>query len=608
MWADNETRIDLLGFDFLVDSLEVVLTEPRLLPVTVGVAGDWGSGKSSLMEMARERLEAPEHERRYVCVGFSPWRFEDYEDVKVALMNAIVEALEHRIDEGTPLHERAWGLLQRVKTKARQMGLARAAGGIGAAAAGASPQEAQMAAEAADALAGLGGEPEQRPVRRSFDSVAHFHEEFEQLMEALGDDVRALVVFVDDLDRCLTETIVDTFEAIRLFLHAPKTAYVVGAHQGIITAALDGRFPTPEDEEPLGVKYLEKILQNTVAIPPLSEPEAETYINLLFAELHVDPADFERLLERAREVRRSDQLAVAMNDGIASEVIGELPTELAADFEVAHRIAPTLSQGTRGNPRQLKRFLNRFVLRRRTAARRGLELKPGVLAKLMLLEERQLSEFEQLYVWQVEADGPPPQLAAAERLARGDEVENIPEGVEPWMQRPGVRTWLELAPTLAGELLSPYFTFSRDKLSPAATAATRLPAVLQALLVRLQDSADRRRQAAITEVTALEPADRDRVVAALLAAAEREPESTAMVAACELAAGVPAVSEPFFIGLRALTPRRVPRTLAPRLRLHFGDDARVDALFERWDAEGTPELKRAVAQARRGAGRTGRRG
>ena len=56
MWHDNETRIDFLGFDYLVDSLEVVLTEPRLLPVTVGVLGDWGSGKTSLLHMVADRL------------------------------------------------------------------------------------------------------------------------------------------------------------------------------------------------------------------------------------------------------------------------------------------------------------------------------------------------------------------------------------------------------------------------------------------------------------------------------------------------------------------------------------------------------------------------
>jgi predicted KAP-like P-loop ATPase len=73
MWADNETRIDLLGFDFLVDELLVILRDPRLLPVTVGVAGDWGSGKTSLICMTEEALhDVP----KFLSVSFSPWRFE----------------------------------------------------------------------------------------------------------------------------------------------------------------------------------------------------------------------------------------------------------------------------------------------------------------------------------------------------------------------------------------------------------------------------------------------------------------------------------------------------------------------------------------------------
>src|SRR6266545_3443225 len=78
MWADNETPIDLLGCEYLVDSLEILLTEPRLLPVTIGVTGDWGSGKSSLMHLACSRLTTGDNAGKYIPVSFSPWRFEDY--------------------------------------------------------------------------------------------------------------------------------------------------------------------------------------------------------------------------------------------------------------------------------------------------------------------------------------------------------------------------------------------------------------------------------------------------------------------------------------------------------------------------------------------------
>src|ERR1051325_9710434 len=114
MWADNETTIDLLGFDYLVDGLEVVLTQPRLLPVTVGVLGDWGSGKSSLLGMVADRLNGHKEGDAcpYVVVPFSPWRYEAYEDVKAALMDAVITRLAARVPPGD---DEKRGLLRRLR-------------------------------------------------------------------------------------------------------------------------------------------------------------------------------------------------------------------------------------------------------------------------------------------------------------------------------------------------------------------------------------------------------------------------------------------------------------------------------------------------------------
>jgi predicted KAP-like P-loop ATPase len=69
-------------------------------------------------------------------------------------------------------------------------------------------------------------------------------------------------VFIDDLDRCLPETVVDTFEAIRLSLNAPKTAYVVAANQQVVESAIDSRYPElrRQDGTGVGADYLEKML------------------------------------------------------------------------------------------------------------------------------------------------------------------------------------------------------------------------------------------------------------------------------------------------------------------------------------------------------------
>ena len=49
MWKDSETELDFLDYDYLIQTLQSIITDDSLLPASVGVYGDWGSGKSSLM-------------------------------------------------------------------------------------------------------------------------------------------------------------------------------------------------------------------------------------------------------------------------------------------------------------------------------------------------------------------------------------------------------------------------------------------------------------------------------------------------------------------------------------------------------------------------------
>jgi ABC-type bacteriocin/lantibiotic exporter with double-glycine peptidase domain len=56
MWKDCETELDYLDFDYLVSILNSVLRDDSLLPSSIGVYGDWGSGKSSLLKMSGNAL------------------------------------------------------------------------------------------------------------------------------------------------------------------------------------------------------------------------------------------------------------------------------------------------------------------------------------------------------------------------------------------------------------------------------------------------------------------------------------------------------------------------------------------------------------------------
>lgn len=609
MWPDNETRIDLLGFDYLVDSLEVVLTEPRLLPVTVGVLGDWGSGKTSLLHMVADRLTDD-----YVVVQFSPWRYEAYEDVKAALMEAVLAKLEARVAKAEdPV--KAAGLMERLRSKvARLMHGPAAAGRVLVPAAGAVAAThhglpAEFGKAAGDALVAgvdaIQAQSEPTPADQPsmvFESVSDFREEFEALIEGLP-EVKATVVLVDDLDRCLDDTVIDVFEAIRLFLQVSRTAFVIAANRAIVQAAVEHRFPAKTEGDPaLGKDYLEKIVQIEIAIPPLAEPEAETYLNLLFAELRLDEAAMTKIRNEATKRRRQSHFSVAMNYGIAKGVLDVVPPDLEADMTIANRIAPTLSRGLRGNPRQLKRFLNTLLLRLATARRREVTLDPAVLAKLMVLEQQQ-AEFQQLFLWQLNQDGAPEELGTAEKAATAGT--ELPKGSSPeltaWFGVPAVRAWLGLEPPLAGLPLGEFFFFSRDRLSPAAPGA-RLSAALQDLLGRLQRTPVAQRRTAVDEAAHLGPEEFSSLYDVLLDRARRKPGDDAMTSVIELTEKVP-TSWPALTAMLGQIPEGdVPAKLAPILALRGKGRSEVDALFDRWDKSTAPGLRKAVGEARKAGG------
>lgn len=598
MWNDNESDVDLLGFDVLVDSLDVLLTEPALLPLTVGVIGDWGSGKSSLMNMAARRLSDGDEANRFIVVRFNPWRFEDHVYVKYALITAVLDAIEERLKENPPdatALQVATKHARRARRLLHRLGLAKAATAIGASQVGLGPEESAALASATHALTTPDDEqPDDEPA--VYTSVAEFHNEFESLVDALGADLEAIVVLIDDMDRCATDTIIDTFETIRLFLNAPKTSYVIGAHEAIIAAALEGRFPARTiGDEKIGRHYLEKMLQTSVHIPPLSEPEVLSYVSLLYAERHLgrDNERFARLVAEAAKHRRANELDVAMNVGIARGALGDdLPPELAADLAIAERIGSPLAQGLRGNPRQIKRFLNRLQLRMRVSQRRGLNLDAATLAKLMVLEETHFESFERLFHWQTEQAGVPAQLSAAEALVR-DNAAAKDQAVAEWAAHPDVKPWLAMDPPLAGIPLGPYFTFSRDRMRRVARASKLTPE-LQALFERLRSNVGATRTSAVKKALKLDAAELADLGGVMLDQIDGDPSGPGTRSLIEIAADSAPTANALMARLTLIPGKAVTPGLVLHVKAHLASREDLPALFARWRGDAPPGVKKAL--------------
>lgn len=645
MWDDNEADLDLLGFDFLVDSLVVALTEPRLLPVTIGVLGEWGSGKSSLMRLAAAELEKitsadPDGEdpvSRYLTVHFSPWHYEDHDDVKIALMTAVLDAIAERMPSAAEEIGRLRTIVANLRRWGRRLGRAGATAApmvvplvLQATVPDLDPQVAELATTATGAVAtraqaALADTDDPAPVSPvPAGGVDAFRREFNDLVGRIS-DCDAVVVFIDDLDRCLPETVVDTFEAIRLFLNTPKTAYVLALNQNVVESAIDSRYPDlrKDDGAGIGRDYLEKMLQLKVAIPPLSDPEAETYANLLFAELRLESVDFDKVLAKATQVRRERGLAVAFNIGIAGEVLDNIPAQLSEDLTWAADISPVLNSSLRGNPRQFKRFLNNLLLKQRSAKRRDIDLQLPVLAKLMVLEDQHHTDFQKLFDWEMAAGGSCLEIGDAEDHARavdddpgvadestatagrteppasGDDATNgFRSEAREWAEKRHIGDWLRVDPPLKGINLLPYFTYSRDRLS-FGVSASRLPTHLQRLLTDIQSDIVGNRRRHRDTVAELTPTERAQFVEALLDRVRRTPDSTAFTAALEIAEHSPDTLDTVCAALQRIPVSAIPRRhgAAAVQRLPRNNEAVAD-LLNRWEDGENSGLAKVVKTTR----------
>jgi len=123
MWPDNETLDDLIGFQVHADLIRTVVTTQGILPVTIGVFGDWGSGKTSIMKMLERDLNSKnwpddsEFSKIYGDVAvlyFNTWLLEGYDDAKAAILSSVLLQLGEHQRFGPKIRDKIVSLLKSI--------------------------------------------------------------------------------------------------------------------------------------------------------------------------------------------------------------------------------------------------------------------------------------------------------------------------------------------------------------------------------------------------------------------------------------------------------------------------------------------------------------
>lgn len=506
MWLDNETDRDFLNFEGVADTIAEVIVSASGRPVSIGVSGAWGVGKSSMIKMtqiALGRQQTVEDNAKYIFVEFNAWLYQGYDDARAALFEVIADRLEAEAEKRKTGLTKAQEFLGRVKwfRLAKLLALPTASIALGIPPIGLSGEISSLVE---DGKAGnISGETLEKAETVASATVAAgrgllhpklessppkeiqaLRDSFEGVLEELG---VTLVVLIDDLDRCMPETTISTLEAIRLFLFLKNTAFVIAADDNMIKHAVKKHFEGLDDDD-LVTNYFDKLVQIPIRVPALGTQEVRAYLMMLFIDNSALSDDEKDTLRSAMAGRlRESWKGKRVDRSFVTNCGVPIPPNLLARLDTAERLAPLMATSNKiaGNPRLIKRFLNALAIRMTISTVQGVGVDEAVLAKLLLFERLATPAAYAALTRAVNSDpdGKPRLLEPWEDAAVKDE-DFQPD--TPWNDD-FVREWIALPPALANLDLRGALYVGREQ-APLITAADRLSSEAAGLLSALLES------------------------------------------------------------------------------------------------------------------------
>lgn len=272
------------GFDAYARTLaDLIANKENKTPLVIGIYGPWGAGKTTLMETVKRFLEGSDYSdeelyRRCKTVWFQAWKYGKEEEILAALIEEIFKTMK-----------RDKSFIQRIKGELEEfiskMDVSKGVGKIA---------KQFIGLDVTDFIS----EPEYKAKLGFYDTFQDF---FDRILwtytnlrpkltstEEPNDQKGALVIFIDDLDRCPRPRILNVLETIKLFMDKRGCVFVIGAANEIIETALADTY----GKEDAG-RFMEKIVQVTFKLPQIPEEDFKSFVEKIDPD--IDEAIFSHL-------------------------------------------------------------------------------------------------------------------------------------------------------------------------------------------------------------------------------------------------------------------------------------------------------------------------
>jgi KAP-like P-loop domain-containing protein len=412
--------VDHLGFQTYVEAFADLITSPHTQPpLTIGIFGSWGMGKSFLLEHIEREIDRRQNGVAVVprvhVVRFNAWEYSATDVVWPGVVRKIVSTLDEL--DTWPWHKRVgrrirWNLereWRRLRLQLVGVALLIAAGILVAVAQDALGVAALIGTAAA--AVGVGGvvkaakDPVSQWLTTLFaesdygrhlgvmEEIRHDLETLEHRLharDAAGKDVVTgrILVLIDDLDRCEPSKAVEVLQAVNLLLNFRSFVVCLGIDARIVTGAVEKHYDGLLGRAGAsGYEYLDKIVQIPFRIP---EPGRDEVVAFLAGQLgdpeppqvaeveESDPSDAAASVPAEELPPADDPRKSSAGDGAPeAPAVAEQPSQSGADVPTAAKPVPftyaereafeRFADHVRPNPRHLKRIINVYRLVRALA-------------------------------------------------------------------------------------------------------------------------------------------------------------------------------------------------------------------------------------------------
>jgi predicted KAP-like P-loop ATPase len=614
MWNDVETTKDLLNFTVVANTAAQLVRDSAGQPISIGISGSWGTGKSSLVKMIGASLKGTESADKYVFLEFNAWLYQGYDDARMALLQSVADKLLAEAESRKTFVDKAQEFRKRVNwfrvgkialpvvsgailggTVGGPVGaVIGAVGGLLKAGGTPTPEDLEKLktaySELQPELTGLLKEKEKQSLPQEIEELRCA---FEELLTKL--DV-TLVVLVDDLDRCLPKTAISTLEAMRLLLFLPRTAFIIAADDQMIRSAVRVHFEKIDITDELVTSYFDKLIQIPLKVPRLGVTEVKGYLILLFAELANRKGTISQDTLNNAEKVILDAVCHSWAGGLTlkkmEEAFGEDVAKVRKEIDLADQLAGLMvsSKQISGNPRLIKRFLNNLMIRDTVAKAQGLTIAFDELVKLQLFERcASPSAFEYLVKHVADQeDGKAVFLTEIESALSKGESFKVPDA--SW-DTPFINEWLKLNPKLGDTDLRPLLYLSRDRALTLAnfdeiSAEGRL--LLEALL-----EAEELFNPLVDQLIPLGETENERILSRIMRRARSNQwEPATLIQALHVTKAFPSLGAFFVSFLNEMPASKRTPAFIPYIR----EESWAQDMLKRWaeDAQSSRPVKNAI--------------